>query len=203
MEIIQPFVDIIVGFLIESVPLEKLPSAEAIFVFGHYEPQVAHHAAELLKKGRAPWVIISGKGRDAIPKGFKTESDFYKSLMIADGVSESVMILEREATNSLENVIMGMAVAHKVGVNPKSVVLCAMPPLLRRSCATFRKQFPEVSVCGSAFPIPIEWFTPRRVSRLLGEIQRLHEYAEKGDIVKVEIPDEVLFAAEKIRQAGL
>ncbi len=201
LKTIQPFVDIVVNFLIENVPVENLPDAEAIFVFGHYEPQVAHHAAELWKKGKAPRIIISGRGRDAIPEGFKTEADFYKSLMVDDGIPDSAMILEKESTNSLENVLMGMATAHKIGINPKSVILCAMPPLLRRSCATFRKQFPEVTVYGSAFPMSTEWSTPKRVNRLLGEIQRLNEYAEKGDIVKVTIPDEVLSAVEKIRQA--
>lgn len=98
---------------------------------------------------------------------------------------------------------MGMVIAQKAGVNPKSMILCAVPPLLRRSCATFRKQFPEVTVYGSAFPMPAEWLTPRRINCLLGEIQRLSEYAEKGDIVKVDIPDEVISAAEKIRQAKL
>ena len=200
MKTIQTLIDTIVKFLIESVPTENLPQADAIFVFGHYEPQVAHHAAELWKKGRAPLIIISGKGRDAIPKGFETEADSYKSLIVTDGVPESVIILEKESTNSLENVVMGMAEARKIGVNPKSVILCAMPPLLRRSCATFRKQFPKVTVYGSAFTMPTEWFTPKRIIRLLGEIQRLNEYAEKGDIVKVEIPNDVLSAAEKISQ---
>lgn len=203
LKAIQLFVDIVVNFLIESVPVEDLPLAEAIFVFGHYEPQVAHHAAELWKKGKAPRIIISGKGRDAIPEGFETEADFYNSLMLADGVPSSAMILEKESTNSLENVVMGMDAARKAGVEPKSVILCAMPPLLRRSCATFRKQFPEVAVYGSAFPMPPEWFTPRRINRFLGEIQRLNEYAKKGDIVEVKIPDEVLSAAEKIHQTEL
>jgi uncharacterized SAM-binding protein YcdF (DUF218 family) len=123
--------------------------------------------------------------------------------MVADGVPTGALILEKESTNSLENVIMGIAAVRKTGVNPKSVILCAMPPLLRRACATFRKQFPEVTVYGSAFPMQKEWFTSRRINRLLGEIQRLNNYAEKGDIVKVKIPDEVLSAAEKIRQTEL
>jgi hypothetical protein len=44
---IQPFVDIVVDFLIESIPAENLPACRSHFCFGHYEPQAAHHAAEL------------------------------------------------------------------------------------------------------------------------------------------------------------
>ena len=200
MKTIQPFIDKVTEFLTESVPTEDLPKVDAIFVFGHYEPQVAHHAAELWKKGKAPRIVISGKGRDAIPDEFATEADFYASLIESDGVPKKALILEKESTNSLENVLLGMSVCHNAGVNPKSVILCAMPPLLRRSCATFRKQFPEITVYGSAFPMPQEWLTFRRISRLLGELERLDEYAKKGDIVKVEIPDDVISSMEKIRQ---
>ncbi len=200
MKTIQPLIDNIIEFLIESIPTENLPQADAIFVFGHYEPQTTRHAAELWKKGKAPRIIISGKGRDAIPKEFETEADFYASLVESDRVLKEASVLEKEATNSLENVLLGMAVARNNGVNPKSIILCAMPQLLRRSCATFRKQFPEVTVRGSALPMPQEWFTPRRVNRLLGKLERLDEYAKRGDIVKVEIPNDVLSAAEKIRQ---
>jgi len=200
---IQPFIDTVVGFLTESTSLENLPQADAIFVFGHYEPEVAHHAAELWKKGKAPRIIISGKGRGAIPEGFKTEADFYASLIESDGVPKEVLILEKESTNSLENVLLSVAAYRSMGFNPKSLILCAMPPLLRRSCATFRKQFPDITIYGSAFPMPQEWFTPRRISRLLGELERLNEYAKNGDIVPVEIPAEVVSAAEKIRQIVL
>jgi len=203
LKIIQPFIDIVTEFLTESVPTENLPRVDAIFVFDHYEPQVAHHAAKLWKKNKASHIIISGKGRDTIPKGFETEAGFYSSLIESDGFPKKVLILEKESTNSLENVLMGMATYRNAGVNPKSVIACAMAPLLRRSCATLRKQFPEITVYGSAFPMPEEWFTPRRIIRLLGELERLDDYAKKGDIVKVEIPNDVLSAAEKIRRHPL
>jgi len=200
---IRPFIDTVVEFLTENVPLENLPQTDAIFVFGHYEPEVAHHAAELWKKGKAPRIVISGKGRDAIPEGFKTEADFYASLIESDGVPKEVIILEKESTNSLENVLLGIAACRSTGFNPRSLILCAMPPLLRRSCATFRKQFPDITVYGSAFPVPQEWFTLRRISRLLGELERLNEYAKNGDTVPVEIPAEVASAAKKVRQSAL
>ncbi|MBU4031133.1 YdcF family protein [Patescibacteria group bacterium] len=200
MKKIKPFIDTITEFLIESVPTKDLPQSDAIFVFGHYEPLVARHAADLWKKGRAPRIIITGKGRDAIPEGFETEADFYASLIESRGVPKKALILEKESTNSLENVLLGISACRNAGINPKSVILCAMPPLLKRSRATFQKQFPEIAVYGSAFPMPQEWFTPRRVNRILGELERLDEYAKKGDIVKVKIPNKVLSAAKKIRQ---
>lgn len=192
-------IDIIIKFLAEDVPIESLPQVDAIFVFGHYEAKVAHHAAKLWKKGKAQWIIISGKGRDKIPKGFATEADFYASLIESDGVPREALILEKQSTNSLENVLFGIATAQNVGVNPRSLILCAMPPLLQRSRATFQKQFPEITVYSSTFSIPPEWFNDRRINRVLGEFERLDEYAKKGDIAKVEIPDKVLSAVKKIQ----
>jgi hypothetical protein len=55
-------------------------------------------------------------------------------------------------------------------------------------------------VFGSAFPIPQEWFTSARIYRLLGELERLGKYANKGDILPIKIPPEVIFAAERIRR---
>ncbi len=199
LKTVQPSIDCVIEFLEESVPTGKLPQVDAIFVFGHYEPKVAHHAAKLYQKGKAPYIIISGKGRDAIPEGFGTEADFYASLVESDGVPKQALILEKQSTNSLENVLLGIAACQEMGIHPKSLILCAMPPLLRRSCATFRKQFPEITVYGSAFPMPKEWFTARRIDRLLGELERLDDYVKKGDIVKVEIPHEVRSSAETIR----
>jgi hypothetical protein len=119
--------------------------------------------------------------------------------MLTDGVPESAMILEKESTSSSENILMKMAAAREAGINPKSVILCAMSPLLRKLCAAFRKHFQKL-LFTEALSMPLEWFTPKRVNRLLGKIQRLNEYAEKSDIAKVEIPDEILSATERIRQ---
>lgn len=188
-------------FLIEHVPEEELSRVNALFVFGHYEPLVARHAARLWKKGFAPHIIVSGKGRDAIPEGFETEAEFYASLLESDGVPPEVLVLEKRATNSLENVVWGVAAGRAAGLRLRTLILCALPPLLRRSCATFRKQFPNMDVRGSAFAMPVEWFSPRRIARLVGEIDRLVAYANKGDIAPVDIPPEILSAAEILRSA--
>ena len=200
MKEIQPLIDIITDFLVESLPMSALPRADAIFVLGHYEPLVAHYAVELWKNHKAPYIVITGKGRSAIPEGFTSEADFYASLIQSDGVPSHALILEKESTNFLENVVLGMTACHNAGINIHSVILCAMPHGLKRSCATFQQQFPAVTISGSAFPIPPEWFTPKRVIRLMDELGRLEEYAKKGDIVSVPIPHAVNMAAEEIRR---
>lgn len=199
MQISSRELRIVLDFLVESVPENILPQTDGIFVFGHYEPMIAHHAAKLWKRGGVRHIVISGKGRDKIPAGFETEADFYASVLEFAGVPKEALIFEKRATNTLENVIFGMDACRKAGFFPKSLLIVAVPPLLRRSCATFRKQFPDINVFGSAFPIPENWYEPRRILRLLAEFDRLDEYAKKGDIVSVKIPEEVSSAAKKIR----
>jgi uncharacterized SAM-binding protein YcdF (DUF218 family) len=188
----------ILGFLIDAVPLEKLPNADAIFVFGHIDPRVAEQAARVYGLGKAPKIIVSGKGRKEIP-GHKNEAQFYANILKRAGVPESALILEEEAMNSLENVILGMDACHKKGFYPKSLILVAMPPLLRRSRAVFKKHFPEIAVCGSAFDMSFSEYQTF-IKRLIEEFDRFVPYAEKGDIQAIEIPEQVAAALAFLKQ---
>ncbi|NOY35459.1 MAG: YdcF family protein [bacterium] len=188
---IEEKVEKIIDFLTEAEPDESLPKTDAIFVFGHYDLRIAEQAAGLYFGGKAPKIILTGRSGKIhkIPANFESEAEYFADFLKKKGVPECDLILEEESTNSLENVLFGMKKAASFGFFPRSLILCAMPPLLRRSRATFKKQFPEIKVFGSAFPLgKEEWQTPARISRILGEIDRLREYAEKGDIVPTQIP---------------
>ncbi|MEK7180610.1 MAG: YdcF family protein, partial [Patescibacteria group bacterium] len=201
-EIEESDLDTILEFLGKETPIDILPETEAIFVFGHYQPLVAQHATELWKKKKGEKIILTGKGGSGlIPKTFNTEAEYFASILTKAGIPEQSLILEKESSNVLENVKMGIMACHAIGFFPKTLVLCALPPLLLRTHATFQKQFPEIAVYGSAFPMPSKWFTDTRMKRLLGEFDRLKNYAKKGDISYVEIPEKVLLAKENIRKA--
>jgi len=185
----------ILDFLIETVPGNKLPAADGIFVFGHVDKRVPEHAAKLFLSGKANKVIISGGARESnpIPKGFSSEAEYYASVMNRSGVPDDSFILEYKASNTLENVLFGMQASREAGFFPRSLILVALPPLLRRSKATFTKQFPNIRTFGSAFPIGEgDWQDRNRVRRILAEIDRLKQYSQSGDIAEVHIPRHVL-----------
>ena len=164
-------IEIVLDFLIEHTPVENLPVTDGIFVFGHIQPLVAHHAARLWKEKKSDKMIIVGdKGSYPIPPAFPTKADFYAALVKERGVPENALILERESGNVLENVLFGLKTCHVLDFFPKSLTLCALPPLLKRCEATFQKQFPNIAVYKSAFPMPSEWFVDGRMVRLLGRI---------------------------------
>ena len=200
-EKIEALAQTVIDFLTDSSPENELPKADAIFVFGHYDHRLAEHAAKLWKAGKAARIIISGKGREKIPEGFASEADYYASLLVKSGVPESALVLERDSTNTLENVLLGMRKAETDGMHLSSLILVSIPPLLRRARATFAKQFPDVETYGSAFGISSkEWITEVRLRRVIGECDRLQKYAGRGDIVPVQIPDSVDSAVSELRE---
>ena len=191
----------LIDFLSEDTPTGELPSADGIFVFGHYDTRLAMHAMKLWQMGRAPIIVLSGKGRDKIPRGFSSEAEYYASLLTTNGVPRSALLLEKESTNTLENVLLGVNAMHATGFYCHSLILCAMPYLLRRSRATFRKHFPDIQVCSSAFTMPlVEYLTTDRLQRIVGEFDRMREYAEKRDIANVLMPAKVNQALQNLKR---
>lgn len=179
----------VVNFLIEDVPIEELPLVDAIFVFGHVEPRVAEHAAKLFKLGKAPKLIVTGKGRVPIP-GFASEAEFYVSVLEKEGIFKENIISEDKAMNSLENVLYGMEAVKKNKVNVTSLIIVAVPALLKRYKAIFKKQFPRVKIYGSTYGTDlVEWKSHKK--RLMGEFERFSNYFKKGDIAEVLVPQNV------------
>ncbi|MGE5298398.1 MAG: YdcF family protein [Acidobacteriaceae bacterium] len=190
----------VLAFLSESPPLEHLPQSDAIFIFGHFDPRLPEHAAKLFNLEKAGRIIISGKGKKEIP-GFKNEAQFYASILEELGISKDKLILEEQAMNCLENVKFGIEAAKKSGLNPKSLILVALPPLFRRAIATFRKQFPKIKTYASAFEFPVEEYQ-NKVKRLLGEFDRFDLYYKQGDMEKIEVPDKVRDAVEALKHVN-
>jgi uncharacterized SAM-binding protein YcdF (DUF218 family) len=180
---------VVLDFLKDDNLENNLPTVDALFVFGHVDPRVAIHAVELYKLGKANKIIISGKGRKVI-SNFDTEADFYASIMDRMGIFQDHLILERKATNTLENVLFGIRAAEDHNFYPKSLISVAMSPLLRRSRATFNKQFSGIEIYNSSPNISLSEFS-NHTARILEEFDRLEEYSKKGDIEPVEIPEKI------------
>jgi len=177
--------------------------ADAIFVFGHFLREVPLHASELYKQGFAPTVLIAGRKTRYIPEDVENEAQYFKEIMIAHGVPEESVVLNEQSTNTLEDTVMGMQTLAQKGITPKKVLLVAYAPLLRRAKATFAKQFPEVEALAIPYEIKDledEFWLQDRILRMLLELDRLTEFAEKGDIAPTQIPEEVLVAAQHIKE---
>ena len=162
--------------------LEDEPQkADVIFVPGSEEGALAKTAARLYLEGYAPIIVPSGKYAKwtghSIVGGFETESDYFAHLMMKEGVPESAIIKEREATYTYQNAINTRKLLDERGMEVKRALLCCQAYHARRSKLYYQVLFPdtEILVCPTVTKgITREnWFKSRETAELvLGEIER-------------------------------
>lgn len=162
--------------------LEDEPQkADVIFVPGSEEGALAKTAAKLYLEGYAPIIVPSGKYAKwtghSIVGGFETESDYFAHLMMEEGVPESAIIKEREATYTYQNAINTRKLLDERDMEVKRALLCCQAYHARRSKLYYQVLFPntEILVCPTVTKgITREnWFKSRETAELvLGEIER-------------------------------
>lgn len=177
--------------------LEDEPQkADVIFVPGSEEGALAKTAARLYLEGYAPLIVPSGKyakwtGHSIVGE-FETESDYFAHLMMEEGVPESAIIKEREATYTYQNAINTRNLLDERGIKVKRAILCCQAYHARRSKLYYQVLFPdtEILVCPTVTKgiTRDNWFKSRESANIvLGEIERcgsqFHEIvAEYGDL---------------------
>ena len=162
--------------------LEDEPQkADVIFVPGSEEGALAKTAARLYLEGYAPIIVPSGKyakwtGHSIVGE-FETESDYFAHLMMEEGVPESVIIREREATYTYQNAINTKKLLDERGIEVKRALLCCQAYHARRSKLYYQVLFPdtEILVCPTVTKgiTKENWFKTREAADIvLGEIER-------------------------------
>lgn len=174
---------------------DKSATSDALFVFGGRDVAVARHAAHLYNQGMAPLILISGN-RGAYTKEWPlSEAEIFANAMKEQHVPEEVLVLEKEATNSQENVRFGMRRLLEVSTPPNHLLLISIPFMMRRCLALFADQYPEIET--RACPPPgtladYKAYAPYNFDqRLVNEIWRLKNYPAKGFFQPLVLPDEV------------
>ena len=181
--------------------------ADVIFVFGCRDLAVPARAAELYHDGHAAHVLLTGSlGRMTRGVFEKAEALVFRDHLVEAGVPEGAVTTEPRATNTLENVRLGMAALEARGVPVGSALLVAKGFLMRRCIATFAQQFSGVRVqaCPPRGGIrrALDRSTSTFAARLVAEVERLDRYATQGDICRQEIPEPIRAAVQHVR-AGL
>ena len=188
----------------EYLALSDAPrTADVIFVFGSADRAVPARAAALYAAGYAPRILVSGSfGRLTRGRFDRPEAHVFRDLLVADGVPPAAVVTEPAATNTLENVRLGMAALAAHGHRPRSALLVAKGFAMRRCVATFAGQFPAVRVraCPPLQPLPtaIDRSLPAFAARLVAELDRLQRYAAQGDIRAQPIPPAVTAAGRRV-----
>jgi len=183
--------------------------ADCILVLGSHDIRVAERGAELFLAGYAPWIMFSG-GLGHLTKGIwsEPEADKFFEVAVKMGVPKDKIIIENKSTNTGENIIFTKKILAERGINPKTFILVQKPYMERRTYATFKKLWPEKECVVTSPQISFEDYPDKEISEndvihiVVGDLQRIKLYSEKGFQIPQEIPADVWTAYEKLIAAG-
>ena len=128
------------------------------------------------------------------------------------GVPRASILIENQSTNTGENVLFTKQLLAERGLTPQSFILVQKPYMERRSFATFRKVWPEKQAIVTSPQVSLDQYLERYsndqisidevVSIMVGDLQRVRLYAEKGFQIAQDIPDDVWDAFEALVAEG-
>jgi uncharacterized SAM-binding protein YcdF (DUF218 family) len=191
----------------------RLEQAEAILVLCSYDLRVAERGAELFLEGWAPLLIFSG-GLGAITKNLwsESEADQFARVAARMGVPEEKILIENRSTNTGENIVFTKALLAEKRIDPDKFILVQKPYMERRAYATFKKFWPEKEVLVTSAQVSFEEYLDQYTNRelssddvvsiMVGDLQRIKVYPERGYQIRQEIPHDVWTAYEELIEAG-
>jgi uncharacterized SAM-binding protein YcdF (DUF218 family) len=192
---------------------QRLVNADAILVLCSHDTAVAECGADLWLAGWAPLLIMSG-GQGAITRRLwqEPEADLFARIAIERGVPSDRILIENASTNTGENVRFTRRLLADRGLHPASLIVVQKPYMERRSYATFRKRWPEMPVVVTSPRVSLDDYlrtysnaalsSDDVISIMVGDLQRIRLYPEKGFQIPQDIPADVWSAFEALVQAG-
>ena len=122
------------------------------------------------------------------------------------------IIVENQSTNTGENVQFTRQLLAARAIDARTFILVQKPYMERRAFATFRKVWPEPSVRVTSPRVSLDQYlngyandalSPHEViSIMVGDLQRIHLYPDKGFQIPQDIPDDVWLAFRELVAAG-
>lgn len=186
-----------------------LARADCIFVLGSHDTRVAERGAEVFLAGWAPLIVFSGNlGALTSDIWTRPEAEIFADVAAASGVPRDRMLIENRSTNTGENVDFSRALLAERGIHPRRAIAVQKPYMERRTHATFRQRWPELDVIVTSPQIGFDEYPSDAIRRedvihiMLGDLQRLIVYAERGWSAPQEIPPAVRDAYGRLVAAG-
>lgn len=189
-----------------------LPS-DLILVLCSHDLRVAERGAELFLEGWAPRLMFSG-GLGVITKHMwaEPEAELFARVAMDRGVPAEKILIESQSTNTGENVLFSRRLLEVKGLEINRFIVVQKPYMERRSLATFKKVWPEKELIVTSPQDSFDEYLSRYtnpaltpddvISIMVGDLQRIQLYPEKGFQIPQPIPDEVWAAYEALVKAG-
>lgn len=176
---------------------------------GSHDLGVAVIAVRLFRQGMFPHVVFTGANAPTTVERFpRGEAVHYGEYATENGVPPGSVLIEPAAKNTSENITLTRDLLIKNGIQARSLVLMSRPYQQRRAYATCKKVWPEVEVICASQPLPLNDYVKsigdasRVIDMLVGDTQRIEEYARMGFAIPQEVPPDVQAAFGRLVEAG-
>jgi uncharacterized SAM-binding protein YcdF (DUF218 family) len=186
-----------------------LVKSDCILVLGSHDLRVANRGAELYLQGYAPLLVFSGGlGNLTLDMWTEPEADQLARIAIAMGVPETAILIENKSTNTGENILFTQQLFKKHGIDPQRFIVVQKPYMERRSYATFKKHWPDKDLKVTSIQLSLEDYPNEEIpleqviNLMVGDLQRIKIYPEKGFQIYQPIPDDVWEAYEELIRMG-
>lgn len=187
----------------------KLKKADCILVLGSHDTRVAEYAVDLYFKGYAPLIVFSG-GLGNLTKGIfpRSEAEIFADIAIRRGVPKEKILIENKSSNTGDNIVLTKRLLANRKLDPRTFILVQKPYMERRTYATFKKVWPEKECIVTSPPIPFEEYPNKKIPKeaiiniMVGDLQRIKLYAERGFQIPQEIPGDVWKAFQELVELG-
>ncbi|MEU4394381.1 YdcF family protein [Kribbella sp. NPDC023855] len=187
----------------------ELRSVDVGIGLGSHDLGVATFAAQLYRQGLFPTLVFTGANSRTTAARFpRGEAVHYREHAITLGVPDSDVLVEPQATNTGQNIVLTRELLAGQAGPVESVLLISKPYMERRAFATCQKMWPEVEVICASEPIAFADYLESIgdpglvVDMLVGDLQRVIEYPALGFAVEQDVPDDVRIAYERLIEAG-
>jgi uncharacterized SAM-binding protein YcdF (DUF218 family) len=169
---------------------DKLQKADIIFIPGGSYPEIAEEAAKLWSDGYSNLILPSGafginsgyfkepkSKRDVYNKGYKTEWEFLKDVLIRNGVKESSLLKEDKATFTYENAIFSKKVTDSLNLNIDKAIICCKSFHARRCLMYYETIYKDTKFIIHSVDIENiskgNWYKSEKgINLVLGELER-------------------------------
>jgi uncharacterized SAM-binding protein YcdF (DUF218 family) len=139
-----------------------------------------------------------------------TEAEKFSEIAQQKGVSQGSIFLENKATNTGENITLSYQLILEHKLKADRIILVQKPYMERRTYATFMKQWPvsttTIYVTSPAISFanyPNEEISLESVINIMmGDLERIKVYPEKGFQIYQEIPKVVWSAFLELKERG-
>jgi uncharacterized SAM-binding protein YcdF (DUF218 family) len=186
-----------------------LEKADTIIVLGSHDTRVAERGAELFLGGWAPLLLFSGHlGSLTSGTWSRSEAEIFADVAADMGVPRERMRVEARSTNTGENVDFSRQLLADEGLRPRKAIAVQKPYMERRTLATFQQRWPELDVRVTSPQIAFDNYPTPAISKddlihiMVGDLQRLVVYGQKGWSAPQDVPPEVREACEALLAAG-